>query len=279
MLSKSSQISYRAKRQDRELRLTNPAWAWEYLRRNTQYQQDYNRNRSGAPTPVKLSTGCLLLRESRRWPDAEKWGLLTFEDPAKPTSNANVFWRPDLLAGALKVQLHPIEDGVMRPDIAQDEIILSRIKTKRVVLSAVDKTVHMLMGGERFWIHLYCENARAVNDRTRVGVQIEGMKHFQRRLDTASQLLSLYQSSGKKLSLIGRNKSSKRLADGLIAFDIIQDGGSHRDAAIGVYGFDTVSENWSQSGSYLEDATRRLIHRAHHLVDSGYCEFLTKKNI
>lgn len=278
-MNKSSQIAHKATRSDPELRLTNPAWAWEYLRRNTQYQRDYNANRSGAPTSVNLSTGCLLLRESRRWPDAEKWGLLSFENPSKPTSIANVFWRPDLLAGALKVHLYPIEDGAMRSDIAQDEIILSRIKTKRVVLAAVDKTVHMLMGGERFWIHLYCENARAVNDRARIGVQIDGMKHFQRRLDTASQLLSLYQSSGKKLSLIGRNKSAKRLADGLIAYDIVQDGGSHRDAAIGVYGFEIVSKNWSQTGSYIEDATRRLINRAKHLVDSGYREFLTKKNI
>jgi len=279
VLSKSSQIAHKAKSVDRELRLTNPAWAWEYLRRNSHYQRDYHSNLSGEPTPVKLSTGCLLLRESRRWPDAEKWGLLSFENPSKPASIANVFWRPDLLAGALKVQLYPMEHGVMRSDVEQDEIILSRIRTKRVLLATVDKTVHMLMGGERFWIHLYCENPRSVTDHARIGVQIDGMKHFQRRLDTASQLLSLYQSSGKKLSLIGRNKSSKRLADGLVAYDIVQDGGSHRDAAISVYGFDTVSENWSQTGSYLEDATRRLIHRANHLVDTGYRVFLTKKNI
>lgn len=282
MLSKSSLNTHPAHPYDetvRDWRLPNPAWAWEYLRRNPDYQRDFAASQAGRQTYIHLATGCLLLRETRSWLDAQKWGLLSFEDPKIPASRANVFWRPDLLAGALKVQLYPIEDDAMRPDIDQDEIILSRIQTKRVVLETVDGIVHLLMGGDRFWIHLYCENARVVNDRARVGVQIEGMKHFQRRLDTAAQLLSLYQSSGKKLSLIGRNKSSKRLADGLIAYDIIQAGGSHKDAAIAVYGRATVKQNWNQTGSYLEDTTRRLIHRANHLVKTGYRDFLTKKNL
>jgi hypothetical protein len=134
------------------------------------------------------------------------------------------------------------------------------------------------MNGRRFWIHLCCDDVSALTDNARVGVQIEGMKHFRRRLETAAQLLSLYQSSRKKLSLIGRTKSSNRLADGLIAFDTIEAGGSHRDAAIAVNGYEMVNRDWGQSGSYLEDSTRRLIYRANHLVEGGYREFLTMKN-
>lgn len=262
-----------------DLRLPNPAWAWEYLRRNKDYQRDFRAIEHKRAVPTRLQTGCLLRREDRQWPKAEKWGLLTFANPSKPAQFADVFWRTDLLAGALSVKLYPIEEGQMQSGIDQDEIILSKIQTRRVALRTANGTMHLLIGGRRFWIHLYCKDAAIMSDKVRVGVQIDGMKHFRRRLDTAAQLLSLYQSSGKKLSLIGRNKSSKRLANGLIAFDIIADGGTHRDVAIGVYGYETVAENWGQSGAYLEDNIRRLIYRANHLVDAGYRDFLTKKDV
>ena len=79
--------------------------------------------------------------------------------------------------------------------------------------------------------------------------------------------------------MIGRSRNSKRLADGLVAFDIIAAGGSHRDVAIALQGKEDAAEKWGQPGAYLEDWTRRLIHRATHLVDGGYMEFLTKKSV
>jgi len=278
-LVKSSRKTVSNIQETQELRLPNPAWAWEHLRRNPDYRAAYRAAQLGRHSPIQLYTGCFLIRETRRWLEAEKWGLLRFANPDHPPASANVFWDPSLLAGALSVKLSPIDDDALHAAEDQDEIILSQIKTRRVALDTIDGERHYLLGGDRFWIQLRCKDPLVFSDSARVGVRIAGMKHFKRRLDTAAQLLSLYQSSGNNLSLIGRNKNSKRLADGLNAFDIVQAGGSHKDVAVAVYGEETVMRDWAQSGSYLEDATRRLIYRANHLVKEGYRGFLTKKNI
>jgi hypothetical protein len=262
-----------------DFRMPNAAWAWEHLRRNPDYQRDYRRSRAGRQRPVKLSTGATLIRERRRWLDAEKWGLLAFADPEKPALNADVFWSPELLAGTLPVRLYPIKDENSAANNQHDEIVLSTIPTRRVLLETADGARHMLMSGQRFWVQLFCENPASLGDSGCVGLKIDGTKYYKRRLDTADQLLSLYQSTGGKLSLIGRRKDTTRLTHGLIANDIMRSGGSHRDVATAIYGAKLIGKEWGSPGRYYEDWTRRLVNRVHNLVDEGYKEFLTKKTL
>ena len=261
------------------LRMPNAAWAWEHLRRNPDYQRDYRRARAGRQRPVHLSTGATLIRERRRWPDAEKWGLLTFADPEQSALDADVFWSPSLLAGSLPVRLYPLEDEKSAVNSHHNEIVLSAIPTRRALLETVDGARHTLMRGQRFWVQLYCDRPASLGDSGCVGLKINGAKYYKRRLDTADQLLSLYQSTGGKLSLIGRSKDTTRLTQGLIAYDIEQSGGTHRDIAMAIYGRELIAREWGSSGRYYEDWTRRLVNRVHSLVNSGYKEFLTKKTL
>lgn len=52
--------------------------AWEYLRRNPEYQSDWRSSVPGRPRPVPLTDGTILLRARRRFLRAEAWGLYTF---------------------------------------------------------------------------------------------------------------------------------------------------------------------------------------------------------
>ena len=264
----------------RDLRLPYAAWAWEYLRRNKDYGRAYRASFTGRARPIPLNTGAILIREKRRWSDAEQWGLLSFADPEKSCDEANVFWRPDRLAGALPVQLVRFADLARNSERRRhDEIELRRIPTRRVILETVDGARHIVLGGRRFWVQLLCENPASVGERCAIEVKINSTQHYQRKLDTASQLLSLYHSAGGKLSLIGRSRDSTRLAQGIIAIDIVNAGGSHRDVADAIYGAEKVAERWGGPSRYYEDWARRLVARARFMVNEGYLSLLGKKTL
>ena len=58
--------------------LTRSRVAWEYLRRNSEYQSDWRVSAPGRPRPLDLTDDTLLLRAQRRFLRAEAWGLCTF---------------------------------------------------------------------------------------------------------------------------------------------------------------------------------------------------------
>ena len=59
-------------------KLSNAAWAWEFLRRNPDYQRAYRSNRPGMMKPITLKSRTRLIRLRKRFPEAENWGLLFF---------------------------------------------------------------------------------------------------------------------------------------------------------------------------------------------------------
>jgi len=264
----------------RHLRLPYAAWAWEYLRRNRDYARDFHSSLAGRARPIPLNTGAVLIRKRRRWRDAERWGLLCFADPERSCDDANIFWRPDLLAAALPIQL--VRLGNTDSHIVSerhDEIELRRLQTRRVILDTVDGTRPIALCGRRFWVQLVCDRPASVGERCAIEVKINSTLHYQRKLDTANQLLSLYHSAGGKISLIGRSRDSTRLAQGLIAIDIVNAGGSHRDVAEAIYGADKVAERWGGPPHYYEDWARRLVARARFMVNEGYLGLLSKKTL
>ena len=279
--AQNSRQSHRAADQPaRDVRLPYAAWAWEYLRRNSDYARDYRSSLAGRARPIPLNTGAILIRKSRRWSEAEKWGLLCFADPERSCDEANVFWRPDLFAGALPIQTVRIDDAESRdPNGRHDEIELRRLQTRRVILDTVDGARHIVLCGRRFWVQLVCDSPASVGERCAIEVKINSTRHYQRKLDTASQLLSLYHSAGGKISLIGRSRDSTRLSQGLIAIDIVNAGGSHRDVAEAIYGAEKVAERWGGESRYYEDWARRLVARARFMVNEGYLDLLAKKTL
>ncbi len=186
--------------------MPNAAWAWEFLRRNPDYRADYQTARKTLPTRQTLETGSVFYIANDAQESARQWGLLAFADPNKAALDADVFWHPDLLAGALRVKLIRPVDNIRDGGLPSDTIILSALRTRRVMLQLTNGARHILLNGSRFWIHLYSIKRAPPDDYAIIDVRFDGAKHMGRRLDTATQLLSLHRSAGGKLSLIGRRK-------------------------------------------------------------------------
>lgn len=263
--------------------MPNAAWAWEFLRRNQDYRADYARARETLPTRQTLATGSVFYIENRFEERAEKWGLLTFADPNKIALNADVFWHPEVLAGALRVKLTRPDKYIEAGDTPSDTIILSALQTRRVMLQLSNGARHILLNGNRFWIHLYSIKRAPPDDYAVIDVRFDGAKHMGRRLDTATQLLSLHRSAGGKLSLIGRRKNAQPLRNALTAFDVWngfeRPQGGLRDIAVALVGEDRVKEDWTGASRYLKDHARRARDKGTRLVGGGYQALLSRKNL
>ena len=53
-------------------------WAWEFLRRNDRYRQDWRLSAPGRPRPITLTADARLYRLRRTYRQAESWRLCTF---------------------------------------------------------------------------------------------------------------------------------------------------------------------------------------------------------
>src|SRR5262245_55576585 len=77
---------------DYALSLAPSDLAWEFLRRNAQYQRAYRLSRRGSPEPGRPSSRCQLIRVRRHTSGSIAWGLHTFIDPVLPAPEASLCW-------------------------------------------------------------------------------------------------------------------------------------------------------------------------------------------
>lgn len=262
-------------------RRPSPAWSWEGLRRHPPYRRDYRANLYAEPARLPLYGGGHLLRAQRRNLQAEHYGLLTFADPDQSAANTPVFWRPDLLAGALRVKLTPVTEADDETEPSPDTIILSALKTRRILFETVDGARHILLNGPRFWIQLYALNRAPVGDHAKIDLRFDGTDYMKRRLDTAAQLLALHRADGGRLSLIGRRRNTRPLSTALKAYDIIhgfeRPAGTLRDVAEMIVGPARMASDWGRNDRAIKAQARRALAKGERFVRGDYRRLLTQK--
>lgn len=67
--------------------LTWPDWAWEMLRRNPQYQRDARVHGYARNLKLNARPSITLHRARRRLPSAERWGLCSFRQPCRSSTD------------------------------------------------------------------------------------------------------------------------------------------------------------------------------------------------
>ncbi|PHR54826.1 MAG: hypothetical protein COA43_16140 [Robiginitomaculum sp.] len=258
--------------------MPNAAWSWEYLRRNENYLRDWRCLRHQRPDCIALITGGILYRENGKCRLAEKWGLLFMADPTLDAVHANVFWKPRYLPSSIPISLSPIIEGVERK-YDESKLLLCDLKTRRVLFETIDRTRHIRLCGERFWIQLFCKDNKLVGENGYVSIHMLGDNGSLRTMDSATQLLSLYRNAGGKIGCIGRVKNPTKHIESIIALDIHAKGGSFRDIAVAFEGVNYVRDNWFSTGCRLKDRAKTCLRRGQEYVDGKYLELLTKKTL
>ena len=121
------------------LELNDSELAWEFLRRNPDYQRDVSQRQKALPHPQGMVSGQKIWFDHQRTMAAHRWGLTRFVDPALPAPEAPIDWTEDL--GAAKI------DAVARQPCKgeRSDVHLAGLQCVRHIVVSPD-------GGEYRWV-------------------------------------------------------------------------------------------------------------------------------
>lgn len=265
--ARKSGTAWDRKREDyahtRELEGTG--WAWEFLRRNPSYRDDFQRNERSELVLVRLPDGTTLYTLPTRNLAAENWGLAFFADPDKTALAQDMFWLPDLTTHVATCAVHPAADG------ATDTLSLDHLTARTaVLLRETSEVVTVRAAGKAATIHVVSGSVLA--GRKAVTFSHEGFQTLSRHVETL-RILQQLMTETSNANATGESADSKYLAY-LIALDGHLDGRSYRDIADILYDKERVGSHWTDDTSWMKSKVRRALERGIALMNGGYRDLL-----
>jgi hypothetical protein len=250
--------------------LSRAGFAWEFLRRNSDYQRDWNLHRTTSPRRNVSRQGITFFRLNRRFEKAEYWGLRAFENPAADARSACLFWLPSALARSVEGKaILDATDGITR-------ISISDIAGTRAVLVDAAGMTHVSIDSHFSGIALSILDLPEPFGKFAMVFQVPAFEAMRRRFEV---ILNIEWRARRPLtgtgSIEGADVQSRtKLAHCLIAVDSRRDGLSYRDLARILYGAETVAKDWNGPSRFLKDRMRRLVERGEKLVNGTYRDLL-----
>ncbi|TWB89906.1 hypothetical protein FBZ93_11518 [Bradyrhizobium macuxiense] len=251
-----------------ETRFDAADWAWEFLRRNVNYAADWRRSVPQHLPCLTLIDGTRLLRLPRRFPHAEKWGLLAFSDPALAARQAPVFWHPRALKRVVRLRAVP-------PSLGDREgaQVLADFMVERHVVIDPDGLPLVLMKGRGIHVAVELHDLPVLTRRFRPVFELESLSD----LATQTELLKRLQRFMVRETAPSGTSSfggDERLRQALLALDESLNGKTYRQIATTIFGAKMVADEWLGPSQFLKDRTRRLVAKGTELMKGGYRDLL-----
>jgi hypothetical protein len=240
-------------------------WAWEFLRRNAEYQRDRRMNRAGHPVAIPHVSGARLYRPRRRFLAAEFWGQELFADPDMTANETDVFWLPDLLTHTVMCQCRAVNDN------KQPALSLSSFHGRRAVLAGLH-CEHVAISTTQNSASLVIESGSLLFGKSTVTFAHEGLCTAASHFATTQILKQFTVEKASKLRPLSYSES--KLLDCLIALDGHLEGRSLREIAVVLLGQDAVDKDWNSHTDWMKSKVRRAIRRGKALMNGGYRKFL-----
>jgi len=247
----------------RQLSLTG--WAWEFLRRNADYQRDVRLNRAGHPTAIHHLSGATLFRLRRRFISAEQWGLSFFSNPKKTALEVTPFWLPELLTSIAFCEARTANDN------EEEQLSLVSFAGQRAVLATPNREVVSIERGCRSANLVVTDGSFLVGKRA-LKLHHNGLKSAARHFETL-KLLSQF-AAETTVSTSPTVSSDSKYRDYLVALDGRLAGRSYRDIAEVLYGSDRVGAYWIDDSRGLKSKVRRAVESGLALMNGGYRDLL-----
>ena len=228
--------------------LSRVGWAWEFLRRNARYRQQYaDRTASARP---------------------EEWGLQYFEDPDLDSRRAAVFWRPDACSAVLPVTAIPLAESTKALDPSQ-------LKCSTTIVPATNcDRADVLFQQQGRILQIAITGTRAL-----VGVQllvplVPMPQHSAGRVLALRRFANLVTSSALQANLYPPERRATRLTKVLQALDLWRAQRPYRDIGVHLFGEARIDLEWNDPGDHLRDQVRRAVYYGRTLMEGGYRQFL-----
>lgn len=246
--------------------LDRPGWAWEFLRRNEYYRRDWRTSHAGLPRPIRHVSGAIYMRLRRRFPRAEAWGLVCFEDPSKAADIAHVFWHPDAIARIVRCSSSD------EPHPKNPPIDLASFYGERRIL-ALGNVEYLMVRDCQQSARLTIEGPSLLTGPRALTFNIEGLERVSSAMETLQILARLREKM--RAPPTDWSQTELRLRECLVALDGHLESRTYRDIAEVLYGSDRVSETWTGDTRFMKDKVRRAVERGVALMNGGYRKLLT----
>lgn len=242
-------------------------WAWEFLRRNKDYDADWRASVPRYVPTVTLSDGTRLLRLRRRYPRAERWGLYAFADPSIAARDAPIFWLPSANRRPVRARY-----GASDESEASQASPLAAFKVDRSAAIGVDGIAVVMLKGQGTTVALELHGVAALTRPSRLLFELDGLDDLNsqtERLKTLQRFTRPQTARGQSLFA-----NDERLYQALVALDESLAGKTYRQIAITIFGEQRVADEWSGASQFLKDRTRRLVAKGQELMTGGYRDLL-----
>lgn len=241
-------------------------WAWEYLRRNPLYRSDHERHREGALTRHIDETGLERLRLDRPEPEAMRWGLSFFASPNRTAQTAPLAWTANVNPRVLTVVATPA--NVANSNTEPFE--LSRLSCRRICLQLSAGRETFIAASESVRVQMECTGASLLSGPVTLNFVIEGLE-IDAKAEAIRRLAALYRNDAADRAA-DREWTSRTLMlrDGLIALDVAQAGGTHRDVARAIHGEEEAERGFSAGDEVMKRRMQRLRQKAFELMQGEF---------
>ena len=245
--------------------LDRPDWAWEFLRRNPNYQLQWQTHKHYVPKSCLHPTGATYCCLKQSCDAAEQWGLALFIDPQVTALEVGIHWHSDVIVREVFCIARPTNDNKRAIENISsfngDAHVLSFHGIEHVIIQNGVISVRLAVKG-RSLLRGDCQLIYQIEGLARVNLVHETLSNL-RRLKTKSQL---------PIPPLGQTEL--RLRECLIALDGHLAGRSYRDIAEVLYGPDRVKVVWTNETRHLKDKVRRAVASGIDYMNGGYLKLL-----
>lgn len=239
--------------------------AWEFLRRNADYQRDYRLGRRGIQRTRRLRTGLHLTRVRRHTLRSITWGLIPFVDPALPAPQAPVCW--------LTSDAAPILDAVCEraKDNSQADLAIAQYRSAGHVIIGPTGLEHVILKDADRALTLRLQGSRATLAPVSATFLVSGIPQPHRVAADFDILAGLVHSPRHK---VYRLRERLFLRDALVALDGRHTGASYRETAAVIYGPERARAAWSSASTAMKERMRHALARGQQFRNGAYKKLL-----
>jgi hypothetical protein len=231
--------------------------AWEFLRRNPNYQEAWRTFDSKANRSSALES------------DPAVFGLVRFESPKRDARLANVFWH-----SSMSCEVLPVIASKLEPAYRYARFSLDELQCRTIVQHGRAGEQHILFAEDGRFFQLEVQGLRTI-ETARLTIEIVlSPRLVAARVQALKRFADMVTHRRLRPSLYRPERRASRWMMALQAFDAMQAGASHRQIAGALFGETVVREDWSGRSDYLRLRVQRLLRFADKLVNGGYRDLL-----
>lgn len=242
-------------------------WAWEGLRRNREFQEDWHEVQSAFESKHPIG-GLRVVRANDGASALDRWGVLYSDPPNIDARNAAIVWQSPRVQVLNAVAL---PEGMPR---GFGSIRLLDVGCSTLVLLAPDGVQHVLFHGQRGSLQLHVTGADLLDPVHLLIDAVPDVGSVKSYLQAQALLAELRARGQEAFSANVQKLRAKRFSLVLQALDGFLADASLREIGVALFGAERIATDWDDDHRHLKDRVRRAVARGKWLMDGGYAKYL-----